>query len=44
VTVQAIPVGHHALLVEVDDAGAALALALWARGTVDAAEVVPAAS
>jgi KipI family sensor histidine kinase inhibitor len=39
------PVGHHALLVEVDDAGAARSLAAWARqNDVAAAEVVPAAA
>jgi len=39
-----LPVGHDALLVEVDDAAAALSLALWARGQrVAAGEVVPAA-
>ena len=39
------PVGRHALLVEVDDAGAALALATWARTRrVDAVEIVPAAA
>ena len=43
--VQSRPVGHHALLVEVEDADAALSLATWAReATVDAVEVVPAAA
>lgn len=38
-------VGHHALLVEVEDAAAALALAGWARRTgVPAGEVVPGAA
>ncbi|CAB4697562.1 MAG: carboxyltransferase domain-containing protein [Actinobacteria bacterium] len=37
------PVGPHALLVEVADAGEALALASWARTAVEAVEVVPAA-
>jgi KipI family sensor histidine kinase inhibitor len=38
-------VGHRALLVEVDDAVAALALAAWARReSVEAAEVVPGAA
>ena len=38
------PVGHHALLVEVDDAGAARSLAAWAREQEIAAdEIVPAA-
>ncbi len=41
---EVLPVGLDALLVEVDDAGAALSLALWARDrAVDAREVVPAA-
>jgi KipI family sensor histidine kinase inhibitor len=39
------PVGRHALLVEVDDAGAARSLAAWARDRdVAADEVVPAAA
>ncbi|MCW2842510.1 MAG: Allophanate hydrolase subunit 1 [Nocardioides sp.] len=39
------PVGRRALLVEVDDAHAALSLATWARALpVSAAEVVPAAA
>jgi KipI family sensor histidine kinase inhibitor len=43
--VQSRPVGHHALLVEVEDADAALSLATWAReASVDAVEVVPAAA
>jgi KipI family sensor histidine kinase inhibitor len=43
--VQSTPVGHHALLVEVEDADAALSLATWARETsVEAVEVVPAAA
>ena len=43
--VQSRPVGHHALLVEVGDADAALSLATWAReAAVDAVEVVPAAA
>jgi KipI family sensor histidine kinase inhibitor len=43
--VQSRPVGHHALLVEVQDADAALSLATWARAaSVDAVEVVPAAA
>lgn len=38
-------VGEHALLVEVDDASSALALAGWVRDTgIEAAEVVPGAS
>lgn len=37
------PVGSRAVLVEVDDAATALALATWARGRVDADEIVPAA-
>ncbi|NPC95310.1 allophanate hydrolase subunit 1 [Nocardioides sp. zg-DK7169] len=37
-------VGEHAFLVEVDDAGSALALAAWARTTgVEATDVVPGA-
>jgi KipI family sensor histidine kinase inhibitor len=40
-----IPVGHHAVLVEVDDAAAARSLAEWARErSVPADEVVPAAA
>lgn len=35
--------GASAVLVEVDDAAAALELALWARGRVDAVDIVPAA-
>lgn len=43
--VQSRPVGRSALLVEVDDADAALSLATWARAAaVDAVEVVPAAA
>jgi KipI family sensor histidine kinase inhibitor len=43
--VQSRPVGHSALLVEVEDAGAALSLATWARdASVDAVEIVPAAA
>jgi len=43
--VQSRPVGHHALLVEVEDADAALSLATWAREeSVDAVDVVPAAA
>ena len=43
--VQSTPVGHHALLVEVADADAALSLATWAReASVEAVEVVPAAA
>jgi KipI family sensor histidine kinase inhibitor len=43
--VQSRAVGHHALLVEVEDADAALSLATWAReASVDAVEVVPAAA
>ena len=43
--VQSRAVGHHALLVEVADADAALSLATWAReSSVDAVEVVPAAA
>lgn len=38
------PVGPRAVLVEVDDAAAALALATWARLRVDAEEIVPAAA
>jgi KipI family sensor histidine kinase inhibitor len=38
-----IAVGRTAVLAEVGDPAAALALALWARGRVAAAEVVPAA-
>jgi len=41
--VELIPIGEDALLVEVDDSDAALALALWARAHVKAREVVPAA-
>ena len=41
---QVIPVGRRAALVEVDDAGQALSLALWARSRVEADEVVPAAA
>ena len=37
------PVGATAVLAEVEDAGQALALALWLRGQVEAVEVVPAA-
>jgi KipI family sensor histidine kinase inhibitor len=37
------PVGGDAVLVEVADAAQALDLALWARGRVDAVEIVPAA-
>lgn len=40
---QTRPVGPGALLVEVTDAGEALALAQWARGRVTADEIVPAA-
>ena len=40
---EVIPVGRHAALVEVDDAGQALSLALWVRERVDATDVVPAA-
>ncbi|MEP9365462.1 allophanate hydrolase subunit 1 [Nocardioides sp. CN2-186] len=41
---QVHPVGRDALLVEVDDASAALELATWSRSAgVDAVEVVPAA-
>jgi KipI family sensor histidine kinase inhibitor len=36
-------VGERALLAEVEDAGQALSLALWARGRVSADEIVPAA-
>lgn len=39
-----VPVGPRAVLVEVDDAAAALALATWARSRVDADEIVPAAA
>jgi KipI family sensor histidine kinase inhibitor len=39
-----IPVGRRAALVEVDDAGQALSLALWARSRVEADDVVPAAA
>ena len=39
-----LPVGPHALLVEVDDAGAARSLAAWVRTQrLDAVDVVPAA-
>ena len=41
---QVIPVGRRAALVEVDDAGHALSLALWARSRVAADDVVPAAA
>ncbi len=41
---QVIPVGRRAALVEVDDTGQALSLALWARSRVDADDVVPAAA
>lgn len=42
--VEFLPVGPHALLVELDDADAARALAAWARRVrVDAVDVVPAA-
>jgi len=37
------PVGARALLAQVADAGQALSLALWARGRVNAVEIVPAA-
>lgn len=37
------PVGATAVLAEVEDAGQALALALWLRDRVEAVEVVPAA-
>ena len=44
-TVRTRPVGPRALLVEVADADAALALAEWARGAgVDAGEIVPGAA
>jgi KipI family sensor histidine kinase inhibitor len=36
-------VGDRALLAEVEDAGQALSLALWARGRINADEIVPAA-
>ena len=39
-----IPVGSHAVLVEVDGPHQALDLALWARRHIEAEEVVPAAS
>ena len=39
-----IPVGRSAVLAEVEDPSAALALALWARGRVMADDVVPAAA
>jgi KipI family sensor histidine kinase inhibitor len=43
--VTTLPVGHHAVLVEVDDAAAARSLAAWARAqSVPAEEVVPAAA
>jgi KipI family sensor histidine kinase inhibitor len=38
-----VPVGRHAALAEVADAGAALALATWARARLVATDVVPAA-
>ena len=38
------PVGPRAVLAEVGDAATALALATWARGRVDAEEIVPAAA
>jgi len=42
--VTTLPVGHHAVLVEVEDAAAARSLAAWARGQeVPADEIVPAA-
>jgi KipI family sensor histidine kinase inhibitor len=45
VPVQSRAVGRHALLVEVDDAEAALSLATWARTrAVEAVEIVPAAA
>src|SRR6478735_5972743 len=37
------PVGPRAVLVDVEDAAAALALATWARSRVEADEIVPAA-
>ena len=40
---QLIPVGPDALLLEVDDVGAALALALWCQEHLEAREVVPGA-
>lgn len=40
---EVIRVGRHAALVEVDTTVDALALALWSRGRVEAADVVPAA-
>lgn len=39
-----IPVGRTAVLAEVGDPSSALALAMWARGRVEADEVVPAAT
>jgi KipI family sensor histidine kinase inhibitor len=42
-TVQLIPVGHHAVLVEVGSAGAAVSLATWARERELARDVVPGA-
>jgi KipI family sensor histidine kinase inhibitor len=43
--VTTLPVGHHAVLVEVDDSAAALALAAWAREqSLTAEEIVPAAA
>ena len=41
--VHVVPVGRSAALAEVADAGTALALATWARGRVEATDVVPAA-
>lgn len=38
------PVGLHAALVEVADAGEALGLALWLRERIQAADIVPAAA